>query len=233
MKSVALIQPGKLGDIIICLPIAKYYYDRGYKVIWPIFADFVPMLTEVIDYVEFIPVTNNVYHCVDEAKLSVAPLRPEIIFDIAATFPGSACTEEYVKLGDGLKDVKFDYFKYMKCNVPFELKWNLELKINSEKEDQIIKDLVKQQNYDVVSVSHSRGALPVKFESKNQIIVVNEKYNIFNWRKILTGAKSIALVDSAMANLVEQLNINTKKILLLKPGHPTPTFKNNWIIKTI
>lgn len=233
MKSVALLQPGKLGDIIICLPIAKYYHDKGYKVYWPIFSNFLEMLKEVVDYVTFLPTTNNVYTCVEEARRILHPLAPDRIFDIAATFPGSTCTEEYVKLGDGLKDVKFDYYKYMKCDVPFDLKWDLSFSVNEDKENKIISDLVKSDNYDIVSITHSRGILPVQFESKNQIIVVNENYNIFHWRKILANAKCIALVDSAMANFVEQLNLTNKKILLSKPGHPTPTFKNNWIIKNI
>jgi hypothetical protein len=49
----------------------------------------------------------------------------------------------------------------------------------------------------------------------------------------LENASSIALVDSAMANFVEQLNIENKKILLLKPGHPRPTFRNDWKIKEV
>jgi len=50
---------------------------------------------------------------------------------------------------------------------------------------------------------------------------------------VLENASSIALVDSAMANFVEQLNIENKKILLLKPGHPGPTFRNDWKIKEV
>ena len=69
--------------------------------------------------------------------------------------------------------------------------------------------------------------------SKNQIIALNEKHNIFHWVKVLENAQTIALVDSAPANLVEQLNISCKKIVLRKPGHPIPTFRNKWIIKEV
>lgn len=232
-KSIGIVQPGKLGDIIICLPIAKYYHDLGYKVVWPIFSNFISMLTEVVDYAEFLPVSSNVYTCVGEVTQILESKNVDVVFDIAATFPGSKSTEEYVALGDGLTNLKFDRFKYNKCHVPFSEKWNLFFKRNDEKENLIIKDLVNQENYDIVNVNHSRGKLPVTFESKNQIIEVNEKYNIFHWVKILEKSQCIALVDSAMANLVEQLNLKNKKVLLLKPGHPTPTFKNEWKIKSV
>jgi hypothetical protein len=39
-KRCAIIQPGKLGDIIICAPIAQYYADKGYEVYWPVFNEF-------------------------------------------------------------------------------------------------------------------------------------------------------------------------------------------------
>lgn len=230
MKKIGILQPGKLGDLIICLPIAKYYADKGYKVIWPVFNNFAPMMQEVVDYVEYMPVTNNVYSCFGEAKHAIYSNHPDVetVFDLAATFPGSSVTDEYVALGDGWGEEKFDAFKYRKASVPFELKWNLEYKRNLKEEEKVYNEMVKSPNYDVVSTKHSRGDLNIKFESKHDIVKVNENYNIFYWRKVLENAKHIALVDSAMANLVEQLNLTNKKFLLMKQGHPGPTFKNNW-----
>lgn len=40
-KKIVMIQPGKLGDILICAPIAKYYNDLGYQVLWPVFSNFI------------------------------------------------------------------------------------------------------------------------------------------------------------------------------------------------
>ena len=111
MKRIGILQPGRLGDIIICLPIAKHYFDLGYKVIWPIFDILYPMCQPAIDYVTFLPVTNNVYECVKHSKVLLEENKVDYIFDIAATFPNSSCTEEYVILGDGLKELKFDKFK--------------------------------------------------------------------------------------------------------------------------
>ena len=39
-KVAVVIQPGKLGDIIITAPIAEYYKKRGYQICWPVFSNF-------------------------------------------------------------------------------------------------------------------------------------------------------------------------------------------------
>lgn len=228
MKSIGIIQPGRLGDIIICLPIAKYYFDRGYNVYWPIFNKFVPMLSDSINYVNFKHTTDDVYNCVLQARNLLK--KCDEIIDLAATFPGSTITEQYVKEGDGYGKEKFDEFKYKIAKVPFTEKWNLKYERDLNEEEKIYNLYVKQPNYDVFSIKHSKGKLNVVFESKNQLVEINENHSIFSWRKVLENAQTIALVDSAMANFVEQLNLPNKKILLMKQGQPGPTFKNNWKI---
>ena len=131
MKTLGIIQPGRIGDIILCLPIAKYYADRGYKVTWPIFSEYCGMFAEVVDYVHFIPITSDIYKCVSDAKIWL--LHNDLILDLAATFPNSTCTDAYVKSGDGLGDIKADQFKYLTAEVPFKEKWNLSIKRNNNK----------------------------------------------------------------------------------------------------
>lgn len=49
-KKIVMVQPGKLGDILICAPIAKHYSDLGYEVLWPVFSNFVSTINR-FDYV--------------------------------------------------------------------------------------------------------------------------------------------------------------------------------------
>jgi len=233
MSEIGIIQPGRLGDIIICLPIAKHYYDLGYKVIWPVFAKYCKDVQSVVDYVKFIPVTDNVYHCVDEARGVLSCYNDITIFDIAATFPGSDCTEEYVSLGDGFGDEAFDQFKYRKCGVPFEKKWCLDIQRSAQEEEIVYSTYVKDDKYNVAGLSHSKGSVAIKIESNNPTIHVNENHNFFSWIKVLENANNIVLVDSAMSNLVEQLNLANKKTLITKPRQPLPVYKNNWNIHTV
>jgi hypothetical protein len=40
MKKAIIIQPGKMGDLLLITPIAKYYYENGYQVDIPVFSNF-------------------------------------------------------------------------------------------------------------------------------------------------------------------------------------------------
>ena len=179
MKKIGIIQPGRLGDIIICLPIAKYYYDQGYQVYWPIFQNYYNDLNEVVDYVKFIPVTNDVYRCIEHAKITLSFIKNIKIFDIAATFPGSDSTEEYVAVGDGKGDETFDMFKYRLCEVPFEQKWNLVFNRNTEDEDYVFNKYVTTDKYNIVNLLHSKGKENLEIQSKYPSIQVNTDHNFF------------------------------------------------------
>ena len=233
MKEIGLLQPGRLGDILICAPIAKYYSDRGYRVVWPIFENFYSMVSDAISYAEFYPVTKNVYQSVAESHSIFKKLNITNILDIAATFPGSESTEEYVKCGDGLGDETFDKFKYRKANVPFEEKWNFTYNRNYSEEEKVYKHIVKHTPYDIIGTKFSGGDLNLRFDSKHNIVKFTDDFSIFHWRKIFEEAEHIALVDSAMANFIEQINLPNKKTLIKLTNRPAPTFRNNWRYITI
>jgi len=230
MKQIGIIQPGRLGDIIICLPIAKYYYDKGYNVTWPIFTNYYEMIKAAVDYVNFIPVTNDVYKTVAQTYNVLKNNNIDNIIDIAATFPGSICTDEYVKLGDGFGQESFDEFKYRKANVPFANKWNLHYNRKIDEEELVFKKIVNVKDYDIVGTNYSGGSLDIKFESKTNIINFTNDFSIFHWRKVFENAQTIALVDSAMANFIEQIGLPNKKILICLNKRPRPKFKNDWKI---
>lgn len=231
MKTLGIIQPGRIGDIILLLPAAKFLHDRGYKVFWPIFSEYVSMFSDVVDYVTFIPVSNNIYTCIKESYNSLKKINIDKIIDIAATFPDSICTEEYQKKGDGLGNIKFDEFKYNLLNVPINEKWNFKINRNTEKEEELYNQYIVSKEYAVVSLNYSGGRINVKFDSDSkQVVEINSKHNFFHWIKILENAQVIALVESSMSNLVEQLNLPNKKILFTKPDMRLPTLKGNWRI---
>lgn len=96
--------------------------------------------------------------------------------------------------------------------------------------------LVKQEKYMVI---HQHGSgVSRKFKLDDaitkgyQIIEVSEVTdNIFDWLKILENAKALVLIDSAVANLVEQLKIgsNVPKYFGVRSEAPyTPVLLGNW-----
>lgn len=230
MKNIGILQPGRVGDIFICLPIAKFYNDQGYRVYWPVFENYVKMFSDAVDYVHFLPVSSDVYSCIPQAKGTFMNYKVTNILDLAATFPGSSVTERYVAEGDGFGWEKFDEFKYKIAEVPFKEKWNLQYKRDLKAEEKVFNIYVKDEKYDVCSLTHSRGKVNKVIQSKYQIIELNENHSIFHWRKVFEKAQSICLVDSAISNFVEQINLDCKKVLIQKKDQPTATYKNNWKI---
>jgi hypothetical protein len=229
--TIGIIQPGRLGDVIICLPIAKYYADRGHEVVWPMFTSIAHMVREVVDYVTLLPVVEDVYRAVDQARDLLYDQNVDRVIDIAATFPGSECTDEYVRCGDGLGAETFDIFKYRLAEVPLEEKWKLSLKRDLRKEEALYQAYTGIKEYVVTSLSCSKGIAKVVLDvgSKN-IIEMNTNHNIFHWITILERAKGIVCVESAVSNLVEQLQIPCKKVLIKKPDGRLPVLKGGWEI---
>lgn len=230
MKKIGIIQPGRLGDIIILLPAAKYLHDKGYQIFWPIFENYIPQFFDYIEYVNFLPVKADIYSCVAESYRILNTIEQITIFDVAATFPDSQSTEDYVKSGDGYI-IKFDEFKYNLLNVPIDEKWKLTIKRNLNQEDKLFRQYITSKSYGVFCLDYSGGRINVQLDSDDiPMIEINTKHNLFDWIKILENAKVIALVESSIANLVEQLNLPNKKILFKKPDSRLPCIKNTWKI---
>ncbi len=125
MKKIGIIQPGRVGDIICLLPAMRYIKEtQNAHIIWPIFEQFIWMFTEVTDFITFVPLKSDVYTVVKDSQHLLKNIyKCDEIIDIAATFPDSKATADYVANGDGNSDgdgkvESFDMFKYRKLNVP-------------------------------------------------------------------------------------------------------------------
>lgn len=232
MKKIGIIQPGRLGDVIMCLPIAKYYANNGYEVIWPMFNSIANMVKDVVNYVTIYGVPDNVYTCVADARTIFNKHNITNIFDIAATFPGSLSTDDYVRdCNDGFGPEGVDEFKYRKTNVPFDEKWKLHINRNSDQENFLYNKYIKQDEYVVTCLTHSKGSVNVLFDAGScQVVNMNTDHNIFHWLKILENAKGIICVESSVSNLVDQLMFKNKKFLVTKPGESRkpPVMRCDW-----
>ena len=59
MKKLGICQSRGLGDICMALPIAKYYYDEGIQVYWPICQEFLPSFINSAPWVNWIPIVTD------------------------------------------------------------------------------------------------------------------------------------------------------------------------------
>lgn len=53
---VGFIQSGAIGDIVIALPAAKWYVDRGFDVFWPVDYRYISFFQRAAPYVNFLSV---------------------------------------------------------------------------------------------------------------------------------------------------------------------------------
>src|ERR1035437_3177394 len=102
-KNIKIIQPCKIGDILICLPIAYHYYLEGYSVVWPICENYY-FLQDYIYYVTFIPTNNDICVAVKESYNIYKSFRT---IDLCFGFTKSLNDSEWAK-----STLQFDEIKY-------------------------------------------------------------------------------------------------------------------------
>ena len=202
-RILGIVQPGRIGDIIIVLPIAKWYYDEGYKVIWPVCEEFIPLF-DYVNYVEPFKIPGKV--ATSSYSMSITALRSigvDHIIDLGIGFGKDETNWISSKL-------HFNEWKYKEANVPFKERFNLQINRDLRKEYELWQ-FVKQQNNlngDNYSVIHDEGTKgPFKFDKKGVRIFPAQGYTVFDWIGIMEKAKHLYCVDSCISNLADQLKI--------------------------
>lgn len=247
MKKLGIVRPCKIGDLIISLPIGKYYFEQGYKIFWPIMQKYYESFKEAAGhYINFIPITNDNFFVVNSARQELENLKIKKILNL--TFNTGTFSDQNSLLYKR-NNLKFDEFIYKLAEVPFERKWILDIKRNKEAENFIYQKFVKNELYSVghFDVEYNKynwkqgEETRSKYYQKSLIFNRNENFieirieknvsSIFYWLKILEEANQLFLVDSSFANLVEGLNLKNDKYFLIRSEEKdTPTINQNWKI---
>jgi hypothetical protein len=227
---IGLIQSRGLGDIVIALPIAKWYHDRGYEVVWPIDEKFYPSFKDTINYVSFIPFkfqpTITGFYAKPLEILNTQNCEKIInLYSFLSNLPVYR-----KKLSSSLS---FDQYKYAISKVPFKEKWNLIIKRNIKNETELFNKKIENDDYILI---HDTGSnikasinIPQKYKEYQKIIIDETTQSIFDWLYIIEKAKCLFMIDSCFSNLVDQLQINTEKYFILRSSTPfTPVLKSQW-----
>lgn len=202
VKKVGIVQPGRLGDILIVLPIAKWYADKGYEVSWPVCSKYLDLFRSV-DYVEPLDAGNDIGQSYQK---SMQLLKGNVgkIINLGIGF--GRHEEDWLSSG-----LTFDRWKYEEAQVPFSEKYNLVIKRDMEKEMSLKNHLNLTKNY---IITHSRGESAGDFNfNKEGAVEVHsiEGYNLFDWLSILEDAKELYCINSCVANLIDIFGIGKNK----------------------
>ena len=214
---LGIIQSRGLGDLVIALPIAKFYHDQGYEIYWPIVEEFVSSMQPAAPWVKWIPVPvdpqGRYFWDVPMERLRNLKVTETICLYQALT--GHPFHEEIY-----FQHTKFDQYKYIQAGVPFLNKWRLSECItrNRTREQELYNRVVKNPNYAVVHLEGSdhRAQFDASIIPPDwQIIEITAQTDsIFDWLTVLEGAQSLIMVDSVYSNLVDQLAIGDDRYFI-------------------
>lgn len=227
---VGIIQSAGIGDIIIALPIADYYLDRGAEVVWPIHEKLFPSFAAANPRVKWISV---------DAKPGVRYTTPRLLLedmacDHAFSLYSRSHVNEWIQEPLLARSLKFDEYKYAVARVPFSEKWRLRLVRDAAREQALFDRLNITGPYVCVHDAGSNATANVTpgadwLNGQRLIHVEPLTDNPLDWLMVLERADRLIMLDSCLANAVEQLNFQQEKYLILRSNAQlTPVFKNGW-----
>ena len=195
-KSCLIKQPGKVGDIICVLPIAKWYSDLGYDVSWQCPKQY-HSLFDYVDYVKPI-----------EAGLGRFDKVIDLAFGIDTKSGNHGVWMRKRRMIDSFVSLKYEI-----AGVPLDRLRTLEYKRN-EKAEMDLFDYFGCGDGDPYDVIHSNSdyGSPAEVLSTNKVIEFAPvgSFSIFDWRKVLEHANSIHCIDSSLANFVDSIDTDAQ-----------------------
>ena len=236
-KKIGIIQSRGLGDIIIALPIAKYHYDKGSVIYWPICEEFVSNFVDSVPWVNWISVpTDNrgqfFFETPMKALLEVGCRSTDILYlyQYLSDRPDLTLPELYNIL-------KFDQYKYWVSGVPFSEKWKLSecIKRDYVREAELRKQLAITGEYAVTHLTGSNCKVEVNDSWAGGMRCIHiedyETDSIFDWLGVLEDATKILAIDSVVANLVDSMQIGRDNYWIRRSSWDlTPVLGGSWKI---
>jgi hypothetical protein len=228
---IGFIQTTGIGDIIIALPIARHLVAQGHQVVWPIYQSFVAPFRAAAPYVEFLPLAGRNGDWMFPTPLALLKDSGcERIIPLASHVGGHP---ELVMRPDLARVMKFDQYKYAVAGVPFGEKWNLQIARDREREEQLFRQVVRENDYVVCHLAGSnfRAAIDVTaMAAGRQVIeITGITDNFLDWIAVIERAALRIMIDSCFANLTDQLRLSGRQVFLVRSSWEfTPVMLGDW-----
>ena len=217
-KKLGIIQSRGLGDLVIALPIARWYHNEGWDIYWPIDDRFLADMQAGAPWVHWVPVPYDEpgRYFYDVPMERLRNLKVDETLCLYQHLTGHKFSEEKY-----FQYTSFDQYKYIKAGVPFLEKWKLAdcIARNSQREAALKEAVVENPNY---VVAHLEGST-VRASFDTSIIPEGwqcleirpiKGFTIWDWLGVIEGAQSIICVDSVYANMIDQLGLGSDRYFI-------------------
>ena len=235
-QKLGIIQSRGLGDLVIALPIARWYADQGREIYWPIESSFVADMQAAAPWVNWLAVpydpTGRYFYDVPVQMLADLGIRD--ILPLYQHLTGHPFAEEKY-----FQYTSFDQYKYIRAQVPFLHKWRLRdcIRRNPVREQTLYDLVVENPQYVAlhlegsdVTLDFDRSIIPNDWQQLE--IKPIPGYTIWDWLSVLERAESIVCIDSVYANMVDQLGIGSDRYFIAR-SHigltPVQGYEWTWI----
>lgn len=210
MKTCYINQPYGLGDILLCEPIARHYFEQGYKIVYWVKDEYL-WIQDYIKYIDFISINDN-YNTLDE------PVFTEDIIYIPAIYKRVSEIDEWRRVG-WLED------KYTISKLDKDLWKTFSFDRNTEKENNLFNYLnLENKKYILINGHSSAGYRDLKIESECDVINMSNisGYSMLDWYKVMQEAEAIHTVSTSV--LLPIVNMKHKNVTIYERNLGDNTF---------
>lgn len=187
-EKLCVLQPRGLGDIIYCMRLIESFMDR-YDVTWPVMPEWLDGLRRAYPDISWLDVRDS--------PVPITHKRDSIVNGYRALPIRWSDTIQKVPYA---KVMRAKYDIYRKNYLSWKAKW-----VRDEvKEDALMGKLgIKSGEYVLKNVHFSQGE--IKIEKYGVMMREIPGFSLFDWAKVIEGAKEIHTVSTSVLFLIAQL----------------------------
>lgn len=185
-EKIGFIQARGIGDIVILMPICRWFYSKGNEVHLVCDSQYIESLQYAFPFCQFHGVHDeekNLFNNIKNpfwfegpkeilegigcTKIISFPFEEIFYKDTVGKMLPQRISGEYESQAlqkNITYHLTFDQFKYALAGVPFSEKWNLSIRRNLTREYDLFKHVVKHPKYAVFHTNVNNGTLNVKVE---------------------------------------------------------------------